>query len=669
MTLDRGMPLEPRDYAALAARWIPRELAEQAMLRRVDDAEGATIVGKNGSGNYAGVIIPYSLPGPFLVRSYRLRRDHPEVDQAGKAREKYMAEPAAGNKLYFAPGTDPAWLDDASLPIVIVEGEFKTLSLSRLGRHGLSDAAERPRFLSVGLSGTWNWTGKTGITEDSTGTRVTQKGPIPDLGLITWKSRLVVILFDADVASNDQVQRARAALTAELKKRGANVRWVFWPKVLPAGVKGIDDFLAAEGPEAALDLIRSARAEKPTAEHQAKAVRQFTALREDLYRLDIPDLGITFEIDRLRREHQELIGELCVRCDLPGARSYDGNLSIADFNLSSARARTERAKLLTDRSKTSELDWLQMLEEFCQRVLQAEREGKPGVDLRTVADAESDDDIDVIGLPVPRLDPTILFGDGGTAKSYLALYQAGLMAQQGLKVAYFDWEWTQEKQKGRLRKLFGNDMPLVIYARCDRPLVSEVDRLRRIVREHGIEYSFFDSVAYACDGPPEAAEVAMRYFRCVRQIGCGSHHVAHIRAEMGDQKPFGSIFWHNSARSTWFVEKSQQNSEAILDVALHNRKVNEGALHSALGFRITFDEKRTTFTRNNVADNADLAIKLTLKERMYHLLVRRTMTPAEIAEELEAKVDSIERIQRRYQKLFIIRPDGKFGVAQRSLLA
>ncbi len=477
-----------------------------------------------------------------------------------------------------------------------------------------------------------------------------------------------LFFFDADVEGNPKVRQARHGLTDELKSRGAKVKWVFWPKKLPASVKGIDDYLAALGPEAALEMLGNARAEKVTAEHQAKAARQFTALREDLYRLDIPDLGITFEIDRLRREHQELIGELCVRCDLPGARSYDGNLSIADFNLSSARARIDRAKLLKDRGKAAELDWLQMLEEFCQRVLQAERQGKPGVDLRTLPQPEADDAVKVVGFTLPKRHPTLFFGDGGAAKSYFALYLAGLLSKQGTAVAFFDWELAGEDHRDRLERLFGNQqMPRIIYARCDRPLVSEVDRLRRIVREHGIEYSFFDSVAFACDGPPESAEAAGRYFRAVRQIGGGSAHLAHItKGENGDRKPFGSSFWHNGARSTWFVERAESASDQVIDVAFHHRKANLGRLHAPIGFQITFTNDCTVFKTSDVADNPDLAVKMSIRQRMASLLRRGAMTPEAIADELEVEVETIKRTVRRYKAIFTT-VNGRFALLEKEI--
>jgi len=49
-----GSPLTEADLAKLAASGIPRELAEQALLRRVTSTEGAAIVGIKGAGDQAG---------------------------------------------------------------------------------------------------------------------------------------------------------------------------------------------------------------------------------------------------------------------------------------------------------------------------------------------------------------------------------------------------------------------------------------------------------------------------------------------------------------------------------------------------------------------------------------------------------------------------------------
>jgi hypothetical protein len=58
--VDRGKPLSEQDYKSLAARWITRELADSAHVRRVDDKEGATILGRNGHGNYSGQLLTAS---------------------------------------------------------------------------------------------------------------------------------------------------------------------------------------------------------------------------------------------------------------------------------------------------------------------------------------------------------------------------------------------------------------------------------------------------------------------------------------------------------------------------------------------------------------------------------------------------------------------------------
>ena len=152
-----------------------------------------------------------------------------------------------------------------------------------------------------------------------------------------------------------------------------------------------------------------------------------------------------------------------------------------------------------------------------------------------------------------------LFGDGGDGKSLIALYLSVELTRLGLRVLYADWEFSGEDHRERLERITGPDMPDgICYAHCERPLVDEADRLRRIVGTERIDYLVADSVAFACDGPPEAAEVAARYFRALRRIGVGSLSIAHVRQENGDQKPFGSSFWHNGFRSTTFAKRSNE---------------------------------------------------------------------------------------------------------------
>src|SRR5436305_11497115 len=83
------------------------------------------------NGDYSGIAIPYLPPGSDRVRDCRLRRDHPgtEYDGGGlKIKRKYLSPPGRSNMLYLPPGVPQSVVRDPELPVVITEGEFKTLA-------------------------------------------------------------------------------------------------------------------------------------------------------------------------------------------------------------------------------------------------------------------------------------------------------------------------------------------------------------------------------------------------------------------------------------------------------------------------------------------------------------------------------------------------------------
>ncbi len=380
--------------------------------------------------------------------------------------------------------------------------------------------------------------------------------------------------------------------------------------------------------------------------------RSFFQVDEAAWCLSLYNGRITLTVDRLRRERHELKGELSVRCALPGARvvpDTDHLLSVADFNLSSLTARSTHAKLLAERSTAEELDWRGMVEEFCQRVIVEERRGSPSQPLETYERPGAAAVLNVGGWRLLRDHPAILFADGDTGKSNLALYACGVLAQQGIKPLYADWELSGEDHRERLARLF-DPLPPVQYLHCERPFIEEVDRIRREIRRHALDYLVVDSIGYATPGPPEHAEHATSYFRALRQIGIGgSLHLAHMTKgdaadpKRGESKPFGSAFWHNSARLTWFAKKAADTGREMT-VGLFCRKFNLGRPFPAVGFRWTFDDERTRVARVNVADVEELAPRLPLWQRIAHLLrTGPALTAEAIADELGAKVDSVKK--------------------------
>jgi P4 family phage/plasmid primase-like protien len=257
-------PLSQSDNQMLEKSWITPELAKSAGFHRVSSIDGGQLIGRNGSGDYSGIVIPYIWPGVPGIRENQIRLDHPELelkpDGTTKEKQKYLFAPGRANILYIPPGVTLEMLAEINLPIVICEGAKKSLALWRLATEG----RENPLFVPIAISGVWNWRGTVGKAAGADGTRTPVKGVIPDFDKITWQ-RIVYIIFDSDKKTNSSVQAAERDLAKELKRRGAIVKIVDLPDLSGLGKTGADDFLAHPdgGPERMQALIDAAREYEP----------------------------------------------------------------------------------------------------------------------------------------------------------------------------------------------------------------------------------------------------------------------------------------------------------------------------------------------------------------------------------------------------------------------
>jgi hypothetical protein len=399
----------------------------------------------------------------------------------------------------------------------------------------------------------------------------------------------------------------------------------------------------------------------------------FTHVSERRYVMDVAALGITFDFNRVRRERHELVGELIVRCTLPGASTVDGVLSAADFNCSGLQARVTRAKFLADRAHTrhEEIDWIGLLEEFCQRVIVFERQGQAAVRLADLPTPDMPSELTGTAVPLLSRHPVIWFGDGGAAKSLLALYVATELASLGQRVLYADWEFSSEDHRVRFERFCGEGMPKhVWYAWCSHPITEEVERLAGIISDYQIDYLICDSIAFACNGPAETAEAAQGYFRALRQLRLPSLNIAHITKGTEDQgaeqRPFGSIFWHHGARATWFIKRADENpTSETVDIALLQRKANIGPRRrEAIGLRFRFSETRTTVHPFDVVSHHELSARLPLWQRMRAELKSGASTTTDLAERLDCAESTIRAAMSR-MKLFVRLPDGRIALSAR----
>lgn len=395
------------------------------------------------------------------------------------------------------------------------------------------------------------------------------------------------------------------------------------------------------------------------------------------WKIDFHD-GVVMEADHLHRDRSgELMGQLTVWCDWKEAVTFEigrngtgrALLSRGDFNFSGLRSRQERASHLEKRARANgKLDWYSRVERFCFEALEAETKGVPPVSIWDLAEPSQEiDDFAIDGVHLPRHLPAILFGDGGGLKSYFALYLAGRLGIEGVRVGYFDWELGGEDHKRRYSHLFGHHQPRpdLIYCRCEMPISYECDRILQAIRDYKIQYAIFDSISFAADQRAEEHETCLRYFRAARQFAIGGLHVAHInKSESGDQKPFGSVFWFNGARAIWF-SKADHVGPGLVSLTLYHRKANCGPLRPATGFLVRFTDQATTFERMT-SDQELPSNAVAVWERVAAILANKgqPMTFVELAGALDVPIKSVHRaIERKPNTFRIIR--GGTGVVDR----
>lgn len=373
------------------------------------------------------------------------------------------------------------------------------------------------------------------------------------------------------------------------------------------------------------------------------------------------------EVEYVRDHRGEVSGEVSVTSTAPTG----GLVHVARVNLLSTRSLSEYAGHVAKRAPQTSADWQQLLAIAARETVQRFRRGDPAILLRDVVPADDAGHI-LPPLAVARM-PTILFGDGGSAKSMLALAAAasiqtgqpylGLTPTTVTTVGYLDWEMDGNEHRQRLARLCGDDLPGIVYVPCSRPLADDVDRIRREIIRHDIGYLIVDSVGLACDGPPEAAEVAIRFFGALRELGLGSLLVAHVNRSGDTDRPFGSAFWHNGGRLSWYT-KLEADIGGATTVGLFCKKANTGPKAPPMGYRIDWGEQ-IAISRTDVRDIPDLAAHVSVRYRIQAAVAGKAQTIADIAAALDVPVDTVKKaIDRdlKGQRPTLVRLPGPDGV-------
>jgi len=341
-----------------------------------------------------------------------------------------------------------------------------------------------------------------------------------------------------------------------------------------------------------------------------------------------------------------------------------------NWKLHSTSGRDTLARYL---AKRIDIDWPSILEDTVRLATRTYEEREPAVLLSEVSAQETG----YVMHPLLREgEPTIIFGDGGSGKSYISLATAmAVQTGQALLpfappipqgVLYLDWESSASTHRVRMERLaLGVDMidalPGIAYLRCNLSLAEHLRQIKALISKYGIGCVIIDSAAAASGGEPEKAEVALRFFNSLRTLKTTSLIVAHTTKDASQGKPFGSSFWHNEARATFEVIRQQDEEASDIDIGLYNRKANDDKLLMPIGLKLRFTKSTTWFEKMDLTEAApQLTSQLPDSLRIeQYLLEEKRATGKVIAEALSLTTDSVRvTLNRQKGKRFIKWEDG-----------
>lgn len=260
----------------------------------------------------------------------------------------------------------------------------------------------------------------------------------------------------------------------------------------------------------------------------------------------------------------------------------------------------------------------------------------------------------VVGSIVPEGATTIMYGDGGTLKSYLMVFLAiraltgstflGLPVDRQASALYIDAELDEEEFRRRAYRVargLGLARPPegLYYLRLDGPLAApEVQRgLVERAQGCGATLCILDSLTVASYGSDvKEADVMTAVMRGLVPLGTvvAVDHIPRptAGANLSGYRPFGSVFKYNLARSVVQVIRADSG-------ALHLRQVksNFGPLRQPLGMAVTFERDRVAFDVLKDDDErlAGIEQHLPKGEQVAHELAQhKTASPEDLAEAL-----------------------------------
>ena len=319
---------------------------------------------------------------------------------------------------------------------------------------------------------------------------------------------------------------------------------------------------------------------------------------------DAGDVWLSFEGQRVHMRFSAIVrgsGGYNTRCEV----YVDGQLvELGKLDLLDIRQRDFLADRLDEQSAFIEPGW------SWQRafVLAAES-------LRTeFAGADDLVDADTISyteptppLIEPLVDSTIQVwaGHGGSLKSVVAIMAAhqivtnipiiGFSKHRPRNALVLDYEEVEEDVFGYRYRMIKQLYPRpenagkLYYRNETIPITETADSLRRICDRYDIGFVVIDPFIYARGGAAESSQDTQAAMSAIRSLRRPCLIIDHLKQDdgkgHGQDRPFGSVFTRNLARSVWTVKKAEVGNL----VEFTDRKANHRKQGGAVEIDVRWD--------------------------------------------------------------------------------
>ena len=475
---------------------------------------------------------------------------------------------------------------------------------------------------------------------------------VQDFGYVFEPLRGHTVLLWPD---NDAVGRTMMVrLRSHIQEVARFTAWVTLTRSIPE--KGdAYDFFELGGTKAELE---GQILTEPVVEH----------IDRDAIRVTHPANGIPFVFECLRIQKSRTVFD-CEFSVVPRGRTDN---YVQRLNMLSPSSVTDMRRTLAE-IYGKEHDWPKLLASVIALVRSNYVAADRSIDVTDIP--ITGDDLLMIDPLIPAHAATVLFGDGGSAKSYLALSLCVGMATgrdvcgwqlPAARSLYIDWEDNQSNWARRVNRVatgMGVEVPphAMHYWNAEGLSLADLaDGLRDKILKDDIRFAVIDSAGTAGGGPPEDAETTLAFFRALSSLNVTTLIIAHINKTVGDApvtKPFGSVMWHNQARRTWGITRQQDDESDVINLILQCHKVNDGKRPRPVAIEVTFDPDQNgpVRLRQTALEEIPLALQknLPLETQVKMLLVGgKPWTCNEIADELDQKSNRIAYVLRTRPLMF-----------------